>query len=91
MNFFFCSANLQAIVVEQPAKREKRDDSMSLAKIVATTFLLFQKKKGWARTEEILNDEERLRSLSSSEEWCAKVQLSDRLELNLTSGTIPIL
>lgn len=28
----FC-ANLQAIVVEQPAKREKRDDSMSLAKI----------------------------------------------------------
>lgn len=45
MNFFFCSANLQAIVVEQPAKREKRDDSMSLAKIVATTFLLLKKKR----------------------------------------------
>lgn len=35
--------------------------------------------------------QERRSSLSSSEEWCAKVQLSDRLELNLTSGTIPIL
>jgi hypothetical protein len=33
MNFFFCSANLQAIVVEQPAQREKGDEA-------ATTFLL---------------------------------------------------
>jgi len=35
MNFFFCSAILHAIVVEQPAQREKGDDSRA-----ATTFLL---------------------------------------------------
>jgi hypothetical protein len=35
MNLFFCSANLQAIVVEQPAQREKGDDSRA-----TTSFLL---------------------------------------------------